>query len=63
MDEFVCFVASVSGEGRFMEPAAISRVVVRAARTNEATLAALMMVASRGRTPVSVEVDWDATLA
>lgn len=58
MDTFTCFVAHTSGEGRFLEPAAISRVVVEAARTNEATLAALEIVASRGRCPVAVEVDW-----
>lgn len=59
MDTFVCIVRSTSGEGRFLEPAAISRVVVQASSTNDATLAALEMVASRGRCPVSVEVDWD----
>ena len=58
MDTFQCLVTSTSGEGRFLEPPTISRVEVQASRTNDATLMALELVASRGRCPVAVEVDW-----
>lgn len=59
MDTFNCFVSHVDDEGAFAERAQVSAVEVMAWRTNDATLAALEIVASRGRCPVAVEVDWD----
>lgn len=58
-DIFTIFVESTSGEGAFRETPDVSRVQVLARTTNDATLAALEMVAARGRCPVSVDVDWD----
>lgn len=59
LDTFTMHVESTSGEGCFREVPAVSVVQVLAATTNEATETALQMVASRGRVPVSVAVDWD----
>ena len=58
-DTFPMFVSHTSGEGAFGETPEVTRVLVVADTTNEATLTALEMVAARGRCPVAVEVDWD----
>lgn len=58
-DTFTCLVSHTSGEGAFQEVPRVSRVIVLAPTTNEATLVALEIVACRGRCPVAVEVDWD----
>jgi hypothetical protein len=58
-DTFVMHVESTSGEGCFAEAPVITVVTVQARSTNEATETALQMVASRGRCPISVAVDWD----
>lgn len=58
MDMFRCFVSHTSGEGAFHEDPQVTEVHVMSWRTNDATLAALEIVASRGRCPVAVEVDW-----
>lgn len=61
MDTFALHVESVSGNGRdaMAETPVVSRVSVLAASTNDAELAALQMVAARGRNPISVAVDWE----
>lgn len=50
-DIFTMFVTTDQGH--------VSRVVVMAPTINDATLTALQMVAARGQTPVSVDIDWD----
>lgn len=59
MDTFTCFVSHVADHGSMADDPKVTKVIVSAPTTNEATLTAIEMVAARGRTPVAVEVDWD----